>query len=78
MQQEYSATLSLTGIERPRCPKCDGRMSTAKITFGRHAPNIRMFECEGCRHIHIARAEVDPMQSDAVLWLAGHDLRSPT
>jgi hypothetical protein len=57
---------------------CDRRMRLARITPGASALDIRTFECVRCRHVHTATAETDPMQSDAVLWLASHDLRSPT
>jgi hypothetical protein len=53
-------------------------MRLARIAPGASALDIRTFECARCRHIHTATAESDPMQSDAVLWLSGHDLRSPT
>ena len=53
-------------------------MSLARIAPGASAFDIRTFECVGCRHIHTATAETDPMRSDAALWLSGHDLRSPT
>jgi len=53
-------------------------MSLARIARGRSAFAIRTLKCTGCHHIHIAIAEADPMQSDAVLWHASHDLKSPT
>jgi len=80
MQEQYSHTSgpSLRSIQRPRCPKCGERMSLARIALGAFAFDIRTFECVRCRHVHTATAEADPMLSDALLWLAGHDLRAPT
>jgi len=64
-------------IKRPRCPGCDARMGLASITPGPAGFDIRTFECGGCRRIQIATVEADPMKSDAVRWLAAHDLQSP-
>jgi hypothetical protein len=69
---------SLTSIERPHCPKCDARMSLARIAPGPAGFDVRTFECAGCLHVHILTVETDPMEFDAVRWLAGNDLRSPT
>jgi hypothetical protein len=55
--------------------KRDARMSLARIAPGPSGIDI---QCSGCHHIHLATAEADPMQSDAVRWLAGNDLKSPT
>jgi predicted nucleic acid-binding Zn ribbon protein len=80
MQEQYSHTSgpSLGSIQRPPCPRCGQRMSLARIALGASAFNIRTFECVRCRHVHTATAETDPMLSDALRWLAGHELRSPT
>jgi hypothetical protein len=82
MQGQYSHTsdLSLASLNKPHCPKCGEHMSLARIARGRSAFAIRTLKCTGCHHIHIhlAIAEADPMQSDAVLWRASHDLKSPT
>ena len=52
----------------------DERMSLASKALGPSASDLEMFECTS-DHLEIAN---DPMKSDGVLWLAGHDLRSPT
>jgi hypothetical protein len=80
MQEHPSpmSSLPLTSIERPHCPKCDARLSLARIMPGPSGFDIRTFECSDCHHVHVAIAEADPMKSDAVRWLAGHDLKSPT
>jgi hypothetical protein len=36
--------------------------------------DIRTFKCAGCRHVHAATVETDPLKSGAVLRLASHDL----
>jgi hypothetical protein len=80
MQQHHSHACgpSLTSIELQHCPKCDARMSLASIRPGPSGFDIRKFECAGCHHVQIAIAEADPMKSDAIRWLSGHDLKSPT
>ena len=74
----HTSGRSLTSIERPHCPKCDARMVLARIAPGPAGFDVRTFECAGCLHVHILTVETDPMKSDAVRWLAGNDLRSPT
>jgi hypothetical protein len=76
MQKRYShpSGPSLASIERPNCPMRDERMSLASKAPGPSASDLEMFECTS-DHLEIAN---DPMKSDGVLWLAGHDLRSPT
>jgi hypothetical protein len=80
MQQHHSLNLgpSFASIERPHCPKCDARMGLARIMRGPSGFDIRTFECSDCHHVHVATAESDPLKSDAIRWLAGHDLKSPT
>lgn len=53
-------------------------MSLASIRPGPSGLDIRRFECRACHYVHIAIAGADPMKSDAMRWLAGHDLKSPT
>jgi hypothetical protein len=53
-------------------------MTLARLASGPSGFDIRTFECACCHHIHIATVEADPMKSDGVLWLASHDLKSPT
>jgi len=43
---------SLLPIERPRCPKCQGRMMLARIEPGPNGSDLRTFECAKCDHIH--------------------------
>ncbi|MGZ5781470.1 MAG: hypothetical protein ACXWIN_11010 [Burkholderiaceae bacterium] len=53
---------SLLPIERPRCPKCQGRMMLAHIEAGPNYSDLRTFECPKCKHVHTMVAE-DPMKS---------------
>jgi hypothetical protein len=80
MQRQYSraAGPSVTSILWPHCPNCDERMRPGSIAPGASAFDIRTFECAGCHPIRTAMAEIDPMKSHAILWLASHDLRSPS
>jgi hypothetical protein len=77
LQYSHSSGPSLVPVQRPRCPKCDERMSLARFP-GPSAFDIGTFECAGCHLVHAAAVETDPMKSAAVLWLASHDLRPPT
>jgi predicted nucleic acid-binding Zn ribbon protein len=73
----HSSGSSFAPVQQPRCPRCGEHMSLAKIP-GPSASDIRTFECAWCDHIHTATIQADPMHSAAALWLASHDLRSPT
>ena len=73
----YQSELSLLSIERPRCPKCPGRMMLAGVEPGPAGSDLRTFECPKCEHVLRTMVE-DPMKSDALGWLASPDLRSPT
>jgi hypothetical protein len=53
----------LASIERPRCPKCQTRMSLARIAPGPKGFDLHTFECGKCEHVHLATAETDPMKS---------------
>lgn len=62
---------SLLPIERPRCEKCQNRMSLARIMPGPPGFDIRNFECEKCVHVVTVSVATDPMKSGKVGWLAG-------
>jgi hypothetical protein len=77
VQEQHSDTpgLSLPSLEHPLCPECGARMSqTAAVSSG---SGILTFACSNGHHLDIAAAEADPMKSDAIRWLAAHDLKSP-
>jgi hypothetical protein len=67
---------SLTAIERPRCPKCEHRMSLARIMPGPEGYDLRNFECDKCDHVITVTVATDPMKSEATGWLAG-ELKLP-
>jgi hypothetical protein len=67
---------SLLPIDRPRCPKCPGRMMLARIEPGRADSDLRTFECPKCEHVQ--RVLVDPIKSvETRGWLQGQ-LQAPT
>jgi hypothetical protein len=53
-------------------------MNLARSAPGPSGFDIRTFHCAGCGHVHTATVSTDPMNSDAMLWLAGHDLKPPS
>jgi hypothetical protein len=62
MPQPRSSEPSLIPTERPRCPRCHGRMMLARIEFRPAHSDLRTFECPKCNHVH--RMVVgDPMGS---------------
>jgi hypothetical protein len=62
----YSADPSLIPIERPRCPKCQGRMMLARIEPGPAHSDLRTFECPKCQHIHKVLGDRDPYHSPSL------------
>jgi DNA-directed RNA polymerase subunit RPC12/RpoP len=66
---------SLLPIERPRCPKCHGRMMLAGIEPGPAHADLRTFECPRCGHVQKTSVE-DPLLTSAN-WIAG-ELKPPT
>jgi ssDNA-binding Zn-finger/Zn-ribbon topoisomerase 1 len=67
---------SLLPIERPRCPKCQGRMMLSRIEPGPGGSDLPTFECAKCGQVHKLLAE-DPMKSAKVQW-HNSNLNSPT
>jgi hypothetical protein len=53
---------SLLPIERPRCPKCQGRMMLARIEPGPAHSDLRTFECPKCECVLRTLVE-DPLKS---------------
>jgi tRNA(Ile2) C34 agmatinyltransferase TiaS len=74
----YSRTSgpSLWVIERPRCPKCQTRMSLARIAPCSSGYDLRTFECSKCERVLKEVIATDPMKSDKAGWLAGQ-LKAP-
>jgi hypothetical protein len=67
MRQAHSSEPSLLPIERPRCPKCQGRMMLARIKHGPAHSDLRTFECPTCEHVEKRLVE-DPMNSGGARW----------
>ncbi|MCK1489169.1 response regulator [Bradyrhizobium sp. 180] len=57
--------------ERPMSPVCKHRMALARISPGQRGFEERTFECSTCERTQVVRFAEDPMQTDAVGWLAG-------
>jgi hypothetical protein len=75
MPLAHSSEPSLLPIERPRCPKCQGRMMLARIEPGPAHSDLRTFECPKCEHVQKMLVE-DPMKSANAGWING-DLIAP-
>ena len=58
---------SLLSVDRPRCPKCPGRMLLARIEPGPAHSGLRTFECPKCEHVQRVLVE-DPMKSAKAGW----------
>jgi len=58
---------SLIPVERPRCPKCQGRMLLAGIGLGPAHSDLRTFQCPKCEHVQRVFDE-DPMKSAKAGW----------
>jgi hypothetical protein len=61
---------SLLPIERPRCPKCQGRMMLARIEPRPNGSDLRTFECPKCEHVRKMLVK-DPLRSASTGWTAG-------
>jgi hypothetical protein len=66
-QSHIRSEPSLLPIDRPRCPKCQGRMMLALIEPGPTHRDLRTFECPKCNHVHQTLVE-DPMNSVMARW----------
>jgi len=75
MPLAHSTEPSLLPIERPRCPKCTGRMMLARIEPGPAHSDLRTFECPKCEHVEKKMVE-DPMNSAKPGW-QNSGLRAP-
>ena len=76
-KHQFSPSLQLTPIERPRCSHCTSRMMLARINPGSMGFEHRLFECPTCDFLQNEVVASDPMKSASVGWLAG-ELRAPT
>jgi hypothetical protein len=63
MPLAHFAEPSLLPIDRPRCPKCQGRMMLARIEPGPAGADLLTFECPKCERVYKTRrieGEVTP------------------
>jgi hypothetical protein len=68
---------SLSSIECPRCPHCQGRMTLESIAPAPPGYDLRTFECARCDRISTKLVPSDPMKTgDATRWL-GSELKAP-
>ena len=67
MRLAHSTEPPLLPTERPRCPKCQGRMMLARIEPGPAHFDLRTFECPKCEHVEKRLVE-DPMNSAKAGW----------
>jgi transposase-like protein len=77
MPEAFSASLSAISSRRPNCPKCQARMSLARITPGPKGFDQRTFECGNCEYVHREAVATDKMKSLQAGWIDG-DLKAPT
>lgn len=76
MSEAYSRSYpSLLPIQRPRCPKCQGRMMLSRIKPGPAHSDFLTFECPKFEHVQ-KMVVGDPMKAINTGWTAG-GLRSP-
>ena len=70
--------LHVSAIERPGCPNCrQQRMLLSSLGSRPCGSAIRTFECQRCGHTSTTVIPSDPMNSNALGWLAS-ELRPPT
>jgi uncharacterized protein YlaI len=70
-----SSEPSLLPIERPLCPKCQGRLMLARIEPGPNGADLRTFECPNCEYVLQTLVE-NPMKSGNAGWI-NSALKSP-
>jgi hypothetical protein len=63
MPEAYSHSYpSLLPIDRPRCPKCQGRMMLSRIEPGPADSDFLTFGCPKCEHVQKMVVGDDPMK----------------
>ena len=70
-----SSEPSLLPIERPLCPKCQGRLMLARIEPGPNGADLRSIECPNCEYVAQTLVE-NPMKSGNAGWI-NSALKSP-
>ncbi len=69
---DFSLDDGLAAIERPPCPKCDGRMLFTGMVLGPPGFDIRSFECIACKY-----AEKILIGTNMMGWINSSGLRPP-
>jgi len=71
MAEAYSHSYpSMLPIQRPRCPKCQGRMMLSRIEPGPAHSDFLTFECPKCEHVQ-QMIVGNPMKAVNTGWTAG-------
>jgi hypothetical protein len=70
---EFSLDCSLTLLERPPCPKCDGQMIFRGMVLGPPGFDLRTFECFACDY-----AETVVIGTNMMGWINSSGLRAPS
>jgi catechol 2,3-dioxygenase-like lactoylglutathione lyase family enzyme len=68
---DFPAAIPLLAIQRLRCPKCQARMTLARILPGPSGFELRTFDCSSCDHVEKIAIASDPTKSGDVGWLVG-------
>jgi hypothetical protein len=63
------AAIPLLAIHRLRCPRCQARMTLARISPGPSGFELRTFDCSTCDHVEKVAIASDPAKSGDVGWL---------
>jgi hypothetical protein len=66
-QTHIRSVPSLIPIDRPRCPKCQGRMKPTHIEPAPGGADLRTFECPKCEHVHKVLVD-DSIKSKGAGW----------
>ena len=61
--------LPTQAIHRPRCPRCQTRLTVQRVVPGRSGFEHWTLRCTSCGNIHEAQVHTDPMKTDAQGWL---------
>jgi hypothetical protein len=62
---------------RSSCSKCQTKMTLARVSRGPIGFEHQLFECRACDHAESVVVALDPMNPNALGWLAG-ELTAPT
>jgi transcription elongation factor Elf1 len=74
--QSSPPALPPRAAQRPRCPRCQARMTVQRAIPSRPGFEHWTLRCTKCGHIHEAQVQIDPMKSDAQGWPYG-ELATP-